>query len=255
VYMPLHLFTNKNLRILNREGATLATTKISTSAAKGKDNSVKILDLTKFETLHGSEESLSQAQWSEAVRNYIRFFDSLDQESLSQRWEDHFGFFEEREDLVENFNAILILDIKMRKDYVAQPFSFSMQYYALELEKMIRDTQVQRLEDLLKGGKSGAPSSFLSSTKRQRLPLSTLAGQSFQPGTHGDPSTAVCVICARRGHFWNACGRSNFEDGKPLFAKADRRDIASIKGKSLICRSWNIKGSTANVCNNHEQDK
>ncbi|KAM6493647.1 hypothetical protein JOM56_010008 [Amanita muscaria] len=123
------------------EGATLATTKISTSAAKGKDNSVKILDLTKFETLHGSEESLSQAQWFEAVRNYIRFFDSLDQESLSQRWEDHFGFFEEREDLVENFNAILILDIKMRKDYVAQPFSFSMQYYALELEKMIRDTQ------------------------------------------------------------------------------------------------------------------
>ncbi|KIL71683.1 hypothetical protein M378DRAFT_155280 [Amanita muscaria Koide BX008] len=194
VYMPLHLFTNKNLRILNREGATLATTKISTSTAKGKENSVKILDLTKFETLHGSEESLSQAQWSEAVRNYIRFFDSLDQESLSQCWEDHFGFFEEQEDLVENFNAILILDIKMRKDYVAQPFSFSMQYYALELEKMIRDTQVQRLEDLLKGGKSGAPSSFVSSTKRQRLPSSTPAGQSFQPGTHGDPSTAVCVI-------------------------------------------------------------
>ncbi|KIL70460.1 hypothetical protein M378DRAFT_624617 [Amanita muscaria Koide BX008] len=130
VYLPLTLFTNRNLRTLNREGAILATTKISTPGARVKDNSVKILDLIKFEALHGSEETLTQAQWAETFRNYIRFFDSLDQESLSQRWEEHFGFFEDREDLVENFHAILLLDIKMRKDYVAQPFSFSMQYYA-----------------------------------------------------------------------------------------------------------------------------
>ncbi|KAM6489565.1 hypothetical protein JOM56_014984, partial [Amanita muscaria] len=123
VYMPLTLFTNANLRILNREGPTLPTTKISISGTRGKENTAKILDLAKFEAQYGKEEDLSMSDWTEAARNFIRFLDLIVPEGNyrpSARWDLHFGYFDSREDLKTNFKAILLLDIRMRKDYVAQ---------------------------------------------------------------------------------------------------------------------------------------
>lgn len=73
VYMPLTLFTNLNLRHINR-GHALTTTEISVCSTRGKIKSVKILDIAKFEALHGAEENLSYDQWFEAARNYVRFF-------------------------------------------------------------------------------------------------------------------------------------------------------------------------------------
>ncbi|KAM6489732.1 hypothetical protein JOM56_014755 [Amanita muscaria] len=119
---------------------------------QGKIKSVKILDIAKFEALHGAEENLSYAQWSEAARNYVRFFKSLEHESqskMSSRWDAHFGFFKAREDVFKDFKPILLLDIQMRKDYISQPFTFSDQYYVFELQKMIEDVQEQRLEEML----------------------------------------------------------------------------------------------------------
>ncbi|KIL63375.1 hypothetical protein M378DRAFT_164684 [Amanita muscaria Koide BX008] len=150
VYMPLTLFTNLNLRHINR-GPALTTTEISVCSTRGKIKSVKILDIAKFEALHGAEENLSYDQWSEAARNYVRFFKSLEHESqskMSSRWDAHFGFFKAREDVYKDFKPILLLDIQMRKDYISQPFTFSDQYYVFELQKMIEDVQEQRLEEM-----------------------------------------------------------------------------------------------------------
>ncbi|KIL71852.1 hypothetical protein M378DRAFT_64604, partial [Amanita muscaria Koide BX008] len=203
VYMPLTLFTNENLRVLNREGPTLPTTKISISGTRGKENTAKILDLAKFEAQYGREEDLSRSDWTEAARNFIRFLDLIVPDGTyrpSARWDSHFGYFDSREDLATNFKAILLLDIPL----VRKP----------------------------RFGKTP-----------------------FQGGTSSDPSAVVCVICARRGHFWNMCSKSTFDDGKPLVVKVDGKDIVTIKGRTPICRSWNLKGPAANACSNHDQDK
>ncbi|KIL55883.1 hypothetical protein M378DRAFT_61275, partial [Amanita muscaria Koide BX008] len=150
IYMPLTLFTNANLRVLNREGPVLPTTKISVSGTKGKENSAKILDLAKFEAQYGHEENLTRSEWTEAARNLIRFLDSIVPDGPyrpSTRWDSHFGFFDSREDLDTNFKAILLLDIRMRKDYIAQPFEFSVSYYASQLGDMIRDVQHKEVKE------------------------------------------------------------------------------------------------------------
>ncbi|KAM6500365.1 hypothetical protein JOM56_000999 [Amanita muscaria] len=268
VYMPLTLFTNENLRVLNREGPTLPTTKISISGTRGKENTAKILDLAKFEAQYGREEDLSRSDWTEAARNFIRFLDLIVPDGTyrpSARWDSHFGYFDSREDLATNFKAILLLDIRMRKDYIAQPFEFSAQYYAGLLGDMIREVQnkevrdeQQEMRNMISGiaGSSRFSLNAPTSSSSSALVRKPRFGKTpFQGGTSSDPSAVVCVICARRGHFWNMCSKSTFDDGKPLVVKVDGKDIVTIKGRTPICRSWNLKGPAANACSNHDQDK
>jgi len=252
-YMPLSLFTNDNLTVINREASSLPKVSINPHGLKGKK--VYLLDIEKFEAKYGAEANLSQNEWVEAAANFVSFLETLGNPGQSQalRWKNHFGFFESRRNASKIFPAIRSLDIRFRKDYTATPFMFDAALYDLELQKTLNQLRFDQLEEQLSGGKGGS-----SSAPSQNKPR-TFARQTnnapFQRRAVSDPSSAVCVICARRGHMFNSCNSSTFDDGSPVISRADGSSIVTIKGKSQLCRSWNIRGSSSSACSNHSQDK
>jgi hypothetical protein len=256
VYTPLTLFTNTNLRLIAREEMTLATTKISIGGKK--TGSFKILDLVKFHEEYGAEKNLTHTEWSEASRNYLRFLETLEpdnDDSISRRWDAHFGYFDNREDCIPHFKAILQLDIRMRKEYLAQPFAFSGEFYSAELEKEIRevskkdrDNEVSELRKLIKDQQalSAGPSYYQKGKFKPFVP--TYGDCSFPSSTSFDAHKAACIICAKKGHIFSSCHTTSFSDRKPLFANLENRDIVVAKTKVPICRNWNIRGPSASSC-------
>ncbi|KAK2463926.1 hypothetical protein APHAL10511_004098 [Amanita phalloides] len=169
------------------------------------------------------------------------------------RWKNHFGFFEFRRNASKIFPAIRALDIRFRKDYTSTPFMFDAALYDLELQKTLNQIRFDQLEEQLSGGK-GSSSSIPSQSKPKPFARQT-NNAPFQRRTGGDPSSAVCVICARRGHMFSTCNAATFDDGSPTSARADGSSIVAVKGKPQLCRSWNIRGLSSSACANHAQDK
>jgi hypothetical protein len=264
VYIPISLFTTSNLRVLARDGNSLPFRKVNEGGLSGKQ--ARVLDVAEFEKKNGSEKDLTHVEWTEAVGNYLRFTQSFDNEKWSSRWFEHFKYLESREDCIPNFKAIKLVDIKLRKDYCVGPFAFSKPFYNDQIQLQIgelRDAKTANLKlTLSRFDRSGAP--FQPSTSRFSR-LRAFAGQSssmqpsssrpFQARTGGDPSAAVCVICAKKGHVFSNCPSSTFDDRKPLFCKVEDGNLVSIKGKTSICRSWNLRSSDSTACGNHPKDK
>jgi len=109
-HLQVSLFTNYKLRAINRESSVIG--------AKAKPPYV--LDIER----NMAERKTSHYVWIEAARNFVRFAAETgvggETGSWYKRW-DHFGFLESRDDATDNFPAILALDIRLRKDYVATP--------------------------------------------------------------------------------------------------------------------------------------
>ncbi len=129
------------MRIIALEGPNLATIKVYPPGQK----KVYLLDIQKFESEHGSEEDFTYLQWVQASENYIRFFETFGD---STRWKNHFDFLRRRVESIEDFPAIRALDIRFRKDYVPQPFAFSIALYNWELKKTIESIELQNLKEL-----------------------------------------------------------------------------------------------------------
>jgi hypothetical protein len=257
VYIPLSIFTNANLRAINRDSCSLTLKKINPKASRSKPP--QVLDTDAFQKKYGKEEDLSHQLWIEAARNYVRFTaDTGINEDWSKRWDQHFGFFEGRDDAAENFPAILELDIRMCKDYNASPFMYSAEYYEKEYEKAKMDHRIKKVEagptwrSPFTFGRSSALSDplskFLPSKGTGRGPHSAPSIPSFRKGNGGDPATAVCLICARRGHMYSACTHTTFEDKKPTFACQRDDNIQTVKGSQVFCRNWNIRGDSEKAC-------
>ncbi len=248
-YMPLSLFTNTNLRIISREGGSLPFKKTMATDRSGK--TVKIIDTFQFEKLYGSEKELTHAKWTQAAGNYMRFCQEVGGTTWHQRWFDHFYYLDGREDAEENFEAIKCVDIQIRKDYSSNPFEFNKIYAHMQVEKAIREIEMKQIK--------GHPSSSIPQSSRfsrpKPFPGQSSTSRPFQNRTGGDPSSAACVICAKKGHVFSTCQSSSFDDGKALFCKAEDGNLTSIRSKSSICRSWNIRGSNSTACGNHAQDK
>src|SRR6266550_1050591 len=65
----------------------------------------------------------------------MRFLSGYSDEKWYNRWFEHFNYFDTRSDKIPNFEAIKLVDIRFRKDYLGEPFDFNMQYYNEEIEK------------------------------------------------------------------------------------------------------------------------
>ncbi|KAF8725211.1 hypothetical protein AX14_008258 [Amanita brunnescens Koide BX004] len=146
-YIPLSLFTNANLAVINREALTLPKTSINPHATKGKKS--YLLDIEKFESKYGSEAKLTQLEWVEGASNFVGFLESFGDSGTAQvtRWKNHFGFFESRPDAINIFPAIRALDIRFRKDYISKPFAFDTSLYDSELQKTITQTELERMRE------------------------------------------------------------------------------------------------------------
>lgn len=122
VYIPLNLFTNENLRILNCDSNSLTLKKMNVAGAQSKQ--AKVLDTDEFEKKHGYEKDLSQPLWHEATGNFMRFLSNYGDKKWYNRWFEHFNYLDTRSDKISNFEAIKLVDIRFRKDYFGQAFQF-----------------------------------------------------------------------------------------------------------------------------------
>ncbi|KAK2465395.1 hypothetical protein APHAL10511_002749 [Amanita phalloides] len=181
-YMPLSIFTNDNLTVINREATSLPKISINPHGIKGK---VYLLDIEKFEVKYGS------------------FLETLGDpgQSLALRWKNHFGFFKSRRNASKIFPVIKALDIRFRKDYSSIPFKFDAALYDLELQKMLYQIRFDQLEEQLSGNK-GSSSSVSSQNKAKPFARQT-SNMPFQQRAGSNPSSAVCLICAKRGHMFS----------------------------------------------------
>ncbi|KAJ8699259.1 hypothetical protein PTI98_002391 [Pleurotus ostreatus] len=104
IYMPLNF---------NREAHSLALSRINPSG-KRTSKPPLVLDVEAFKKKYSREADLTRDQWSEAARNFTRFAGEVgrdgEQGNYFTRWDNHYGFFEERTDAAKHFQAILEVD-------------------------------------------------------------------------------------------------------------------------------------------------
>jgi hypothetical protein len=109
-----------------------------------------VLDSELFEKIW--KEDLTHQGWIKAIRNFVWFTGETGVNGESgdwyKRWDAHFSVFKSREDAVTNFPAILELDIRLRKDYNALPFSYDASWYQKEYEKVKTEHRLREIEDL-----------------------------------------------------------------------------------------------------------
>ena len=257
-YLPLSIFTNDNLRTILREANTLPLKKINPIHHKSKPPLV--LDIDLFEQKYGREENLTHPAWLEAARNFVRFAGETGKDgsdgAWAERWDNHFGFFESRPDLISSFPSVLQLDIRMRKEYNAMPFEYSVSYYHEEYSKAIFDYRLKQIENTSSRSFSSLPTpshSFAPNTSKLApafQPRQPLQNKSlpFRKGTSGDPSAAACLICGKKGHTFSGCTSTSFEDGRPVHSRVINNEIISPKSPNPLCRMWNIRGDGDKKC-------
>jgi hypothetical protein len=189
---------------------------------------------------------MDRAQWLESARNFIAFLEVYwNDRTHAQvtRWSCHFAFFAKAEKQESNYPAILATDIKLRRAYVVQPFEFSFDFYSRRLTEeiyMLRIAEsIPRAPPSLNGvGRGGSGDAGNGRTGRGAGP--------FQGGSGGDASNVVCLLCARRGHFFSSCSYNAFDDGTPLYCRAEgTANLRAIRSGSSLCRLWNIKRAAA----------
>ncbi|KAF7441229.1 hypothetical protein PC9H_001578 [Pleurotus ostreatus] len=101
------------LDTVNREAHSLALSRINPSG-KRTSKPPLVLDVEAFKKKYSREADLTRDQWSEAARNFTRFAGEVgrdgEQGNYFTRWDNHYGFFEERTDAAKHFQAILEVD-------------------------------------------------------------------------------------------------------------------------------------------------
>ncbi|KAJ7431675.1 hypothetical protein FB451DRAFT_1485857 [Mycena latifolia] len=256
VYLPISLFTSPNLEVINTSAATLTMRKLNAPVPGAKQP--QVLDTDVFERAHGTELNLDRGQWIEASRNYVTFIEEASggaDSPESARWNTHFGYFERVENAQDNYPAILACDIHLRKKYISIPFRFDTVLYAREIDQAVGRMHLRKVESLIAsssssgsrsgGDNSGGDRGGAGSASRGRGGRRGGAPPPFREGNGGDAPAPVCLICARRGHFWNGCSATSFEDNTPLFGVGRAPDICAVRSGQTLCRAWNTKGGAA----------
>ena len=123
---------NKSLHYLNVNTALLSTVKCNplTEETKG----TLILNIEKLYTIFGQELSLDISQWSKVAENMYNFQEAhVKQGSLddhAQWFAQHFGFFMNQHNKVENYEAWKSLELELCEEFYSEPTAYDTAYYA-----------------------------------------------------------------------------------------------------------------------------
>ena len=261
VAVPLPFFLTRNLRTLIDEASTLPTVK--SNPAPGETKGIYILNIDKLSIRFGKELSLTCSQWSEAAANMWSFQISRDKSGADGEhaawFEKHFNFFNMLNKRDELYDAWKVMELEFRQDHRSRHLKFSAPDYdkalglteeSHKLRKEFHDivtsqTVVQR---------SGPPYRGTSGPSSQR----NLPRGPFQPPSHSQPfssgsgkpsSSAVCLICAQRGHNLFFHQKTTivvkFADGKSVWAKCSPDSGLVTPDNQTICINWNVRGADA----------
>jgi hypothetical protein len=267
LHLPLSLFTSNNLDLVNNAYESMATVKQNAPGTISSNKQIHVLDTASFEKKILAERNMDCGQWLEGAQNLVTFlkgyWNNREHEQV-KHWSHHFSFFAQIEKQETNFPAIITTDIKLRRAYNAHPFTYSYEYYSRQLMEEIfalRITEsIPRTPPSL-GGPSGSGGSRGGGNGVGRGGGVGCSGRGggdsgnggtgrgtspFQGGSSGDTSNVVCLLCARCGHFLSTCTHNTFEDGTPVYCRAEgTNNIRVIQSGTTLCRLWNIKCAAA----------
>ncbi|KAJ7743929.1 hypothetical protein DFH07DRAFT_777258 [Mycena maculata] len=224
VYTPF--FTCPNLEAINSNAATLPLIKLNAPVLG--DKQPRVLDTSAFEQKYLKETDMDRGQWIAASRNYVSFIEvasGSDTSPESVHWNSHFGFFQFMEEAEINYRAILAMDITLCKKYLSLPFVFDTGFYVRELDKVTSGTYNPPNSGGRGSGSSGAPSDTYSGGGHG----CGRGGPLFPTGSGGGAQVTVCLICAKRGHYWNHCPSTSFADNTPLSSRPKGNNISALQ--------------------------
>jgi hypothetical protein len=261
LHLPLSLFTSNNLKIVNNSYESMATVKCNAPGAISSDKQIRVLDTASFERKFLAERNMDQGQWLEAVQNFVTFLEGYwsdcDHEQV-KCWSHHFAFFVQDEKQETTFPAILTTDIKLRRAYNTHPFTYSFEYYSRQLTEEVFALRI--VESIPRappslGGPSGSGGGSSSGGGGNSVGRGGRVGHSshgggdsgnggtgrgaspFQGGSGGDASNVVCLLCAGHGQFLSTCTHNTFEDGTPVYCRAEgTNNIRAIQSGTTLCR-------------------
>ena len=191
--LPLHFFTNKNLRYLTSNLSTIPRMKVFSVDETAK--APRILDVQKLCTLEffGNELSISCAEWTEASENYLIFQAERDSEGPDGNFTvwltEHLSFFRNIEDRIEYFRAWQPEEIRLWAKYrlTPEPFDAGI-YYLLYMQAR---TKLDLQKSLNVPASRNFPNSRRPSSSSQ-FPATSSSSRPFRSGNK--PSLPPCCL-------------------------------------------------------------
>ncbi|KZT18007.1 hypothetical protein NEOLEDRAFT_1184676 [Neolentinus lepideus HHB14362 ss-1] len=223
-YLPILIFTFEELSRFMESADDMPKKKL--------ESKVRVIDLSAISLMN--KHTLSTGQWQEAADNWLCFCVVVGANDFIQRWRDHFDWLIWQPYFEQRWPTFREMDIWLRRQYHMLPFAFNPMFYQMKFTKiseLIRDgvIQVGQVAPAPSGrqGQSshGAPTQVGGA---QPVPAGHTHGggagptqghMPFRMGGGGDPSTSICLVCARKGHMVPSCTAAQFAGGGQVFAE------------------------------------
>ena len=261
VAVPLPFFLTRNLRSLVDEASTLPTVK--SNPAPGETKGTYILNIEKLSLHFGKELTLTCSQWSEAAANLWSFQisrDKLGSEGEHATWfEKDFNFFNMLNKRDELYDAWKVME-EFRQDHRSRHLKFSATDYdkalgiteeSHKLRKEFQEFVNSSQTAAVRPGPSyrGSAASFSPRALPRGASHPQTYSQPFPSGSGKSSPTAVCLICAQKGHtlfvHLKTTTPTKFVDGKAVLAKCNPGFGLATPDNQALCINWNVRGTEA----------
>ncbi|KZT08988.1 uncharacterized protein LAESUDRAFT_757172 [Laetiporus sulphureus 93-53] len=117
VHIPLTLLTPSAIRKIHQYPTSVKTKKVLTYAGQKLD----LLDLSAWP----DESSLPPERFFEAWQNMLKIYARIGDDTVTNRFQTHFGYILALPDFAEDYKAILRFDCEVRRRYMNNPARFS----------------------------------------------------------------------------------------------------------------------------------
>ncbi|PPQ94132.1 hypothetical protein CVT25_007889 [Psilocybe cyanescens] len=267
VGLPLPFFTQKNLRYIIDELASLLTRKANSCSGDGK--SIYILDIEKLSVKLGAELSMDFGSYLQAADQFYKFQlqRSADQE-WAEIWRAHFRFFDSRPEAAELYLAWMHAELKLRRDtrtyhqrYLVSDYEAAFNHSVAEHKQQ---TAAQADSALVYNKLSQMEESIIS--RISKASGSSFSGMSRHPGAssgnsyshqssgplfpNGSRSSVppTCLLCAETGHGLSTHPKdkspAKFPEGKNAWARLVDGRLVAHDNKE-ICIGFNLRGANS----------
>ncbi|PPQ93945.1 hypothetical protein CVT25_015825 [Psilocybe cyanescens] len=262
VGLPLPFFTQKNLRYIIDELASLPTRKANSCSGDGK--SIYILDIEKLLVKLGAELLMDFGSYLQAADQFYKFQlqRSADQE-WAEIWRAHFRFFDSRPEAAELYLAWMHAELKLRHDtrtyhqrYLVSDYEAAFNHSVAEHKQcttaqadlVLVYNKLSQMEESIISRISKASGSAFSGLSRcpGAPPGSSYAHHSSGPlFLNGNRSSVppTCLLCAETGHGLSTHPKekspAKFPDGKNAWARLVDGRLVSHDNKE-ICIGFNL---------------
>ncbi|TFY82256.1 hypothetical protein EWM64_g1756 [Hericium alpestre] len=245
MYLPMHLFTRANLRLITENRSTMM------KKHRIGNGNTSLLDFGHPSL--GKETDLNLVLWMESWANYLLFLETRAEPSVQARWRHHHTALCAKEERDYAFPAILAFDMAERRAYNEQQFTHEDTPWNLrfltEMAKY-RDFEFnRRLQDFSRRDAAHVPRERVASSSTSTSRFAPYGRDRTQPFSAGKPrssATGSCLICGRPGHYARDCNQKTTAGHRPVVARFEKNLPHVLVGarddKLQFCIGFNVGG-------------